>query len=328
MGSATSTSSTALPSPTQKISTNARCGKGGDGMTCRGSPWGNCCSALSLCGRTLLSCGLGCQSGFGDCKGVSPSPSNTLTATTTASASSSSSSTSSSSTSETLTGSSLSITETSTTTSSSSTSGTSAESSSSTTEASTTTSETTSTRPPYTPTCTPFDSSNAVRNPSFETGDLSEWEMSTYGDFEIAEAATGNSASGDWEFKFVAVGSERAGYTIVQRNVYIPSGNSIYCNAQSRAIRDAPPHDSPWDDETNWEVRIDGSICAYNYAYSNGYSGFMEGMTSVEGDYHTVAVVAWTLPNSGHVEIGLDDVSITSFHGPAMNCVEEGEYKV
>jgi hypothetical protein len=40
-------SSSARPSSTQEVSTNARCGKDGNGQTCLGSRWGNCCSQYS-----------------------------------------------------------------------------------------------------------------------------------------------------------------------------------------------------------------------------------------------------------------------------------------
>ena len=43
----TRTSSSAIPSSTQKVTTNSRCGKDGNGMTCVGSRWGNCCSQYS-----------------------------------------------------------------------------------------------------------------------------------------------------------------------------------------------------------------------------------------------------------------------------------------
>lgn len=43
----TRTSSSAIPSSTQKVTTNSRCGKDGNGRTCVGSRWGNCCSQYS-----------------------------------------------------------------------------------------------------------------------------------------------------------------------------------------------------------------------------------------------------------------------------------------
>ena len=47
------------------VSTNGRCGAGFNKATCKGSSYGNCCSAGGWCGSTEAHCGKGCQSG--DC---------------------------------------------------------------------------------------------------------------------------------------------------------------------------------------------------------------------------------------------------------------------
>ena len=43
----TRTVSSSTPSSTQRVTTNARCGKEGNGQTCLGSSWGSCCSQYS-----------------------------------------------------------------------------------------------------------------------------------------------------------------------------------------------------------------------------------------------------------------------------------------
>jgi len=43
-------------------------GSCGDGQTCQGSTFGNCCSAAGYCGSSSDYCGTGCQSSFGTCK--------------------------------------------------------------------------------------------------------------------------------------------------------------------------------------------------------------------------------------------------------------------
>jgi hypothetical protein len=68
----TLTYSSNTPGPTQKVSTNARCGKEGAGATCLGTKWGSCCSQYSYCGSTTNYCAKGCQSGFGICNAESP----------------------------------------------------------------------------------------------------------------------------------------------------------------------------------------------------------------------------------------------------------------
>ncbi|ETS74682.1 hypothetical protein PFICI_13166 [Pestalotiopsis fici W106-1] len=47
------------------ISTDGSCSK--NGKTCKGSTFGDCCSASNYCGKTTDHCGTGCQSGFGTC---------------------------------------------------------------------------------------------------------------------------------------------------------------------------------------------------------------------------------------------------------------------
>ncbi|GAB7346819.1 hypothetical protein MBLNU459_g1915t1 [Dothideomycetes sp. NU459] len=48
----------------QTISTNGNCG---NGVTCEGSAFGNCCSQYNQCGSTIGFCGYGCQFSFGQC---------------------------------------------------------------------------------------------------------------------------------------------------------------------------------------------------------------------------------------------------------------------
>ncbi|KAM3065777.1 hypothetical protein ACMFMG_009998 [Clarireedia jacksonii] len=43
-------------------------GSCGDGQTCQGSTFGNCCSAAGYCGSSSDYCGKGCQSSFGTCE--------------------------------------------------------------------------------------------------------------------------------------------------------------------------------------------------------------------------------------------------------------------
>ncbi|KAL1843207.1 hypothetical protein VTJ49DRAFT_2758 [Mycothermus thermophilus] len=49
-----------------RVSTDGTCG---NGVTCAGSTWGNCCSPYGYCGSTNQHCGNGCQSAFGICPG-------------------------------------------------------------------------------------------------------------------------------------------------------------------------------------------------------------------------------------------------------------------
>ncbi|KAI9868876.1 MAG: hypothetical protein M1823_009061, partial [Watsoniomyces obsoletus] len=47
------------------ISTDGRCGS--NGKTCKGSVYGDCCSASGNCGVTSSHCSGGCQSRYGTC---------------------------------------------------------------------------------------------------------------------------------------------------------------------------------------------------------------------------------------------------------------------
>ncbi|KAL2267334.1 hypothetical protein VTJ83DRAFT_4611 [Remersonia thermophila] len=49
-----------------RVSTDGTCG---NGITCAGSNFGNCCSPYGYCGSTNQHCGAGCQSDFGICQG-------------------------------------------------------------------------------------------------------------------------------------------------------------------------------------------------------------------------------------------------------------------
>ncbi|KAF2019070.1 carbohydrate esterase family 4 protein [Aaosphaeria arxii CBS 175.79] len=65
----TTTTATRPPTstPTNKvISNDGTCGGTGQ-MTCKDSPFGNCCSQYGWCGSTTDHCGTGCQSAFGTC---------------------------------------------------------------------------------------------------------------------------------------------------------------------------------------------------------------------------------------------------------------------
>ncbi|KAM0344841.1 hypothetical protein ACHAPU_007223 [Fusarium lateritium] len=53
------------------ISTDGACGK--NGKTCKGSSYGDCCSAQGYCGKTTGYCDAGCQSGFGTCNAAAGS---------------------------------------------------------------------------------------------------------------------------------------------------------------------------------------------------------------------------------------------------------------
>ncbi|KAL5887568.1 hypothetical protein ACKVWC_002854 [Pyricularia oryzae] len=59
-----SSSGSPTPSGGLKVSTDASCG---NGVTCQGSTFGNCCSVHGWCGSTDSYCGDGCQPGFGTC---------------------------------------------------------------------------------------------------------------------------------------------------------------------------------------------------------------------------------------------------------------------
>ncbi|TDZ24311.1 Chitin deacetylase [Colletotrichum orbiculare MAFF 240422] len=70
--SRTGTASSAQASSTLPVSTNGECGSG-NGRTCQGSGFGNCCSPYNYCGNTDGHCGTGCQSIFGTCTSSSSS---------------------------------------------------------------------------------------------------------------------------------------------------------------------------------------------------------------------------------------------------------------
>ncbi|KAK6857967.1 hypothetical protein PG995_005666 [Apiospora arundinis] len=50
------------------VSVDGSCGK--NGMTCKGSTFGDCCSSSGYCGKTSTHCGAGCQTPFGTCEGT------------------------------------------------------------------------------------------------------------------------------------------------------------------------------------------------------------------------------------------------------------------
>ncbi|KAK4144486.1 carbohydrate-binding module family 18 protein [Dichotomopilus funicola] len=52
------------PSDPLEVSKDGNCG---DGFTCEGSTYGNCCSVNGYCGSSADYCGEGCQVGFGTC---------------------------------------------------------------------------------------------------------------------------------------------------------------------------------------------------------------------------------------------------------------------
>ncbi|CAM1510179.1 Fc.00g005140.m01.CDS01 [Cosmosporella sp. VM-42] len=61
--SSSSKSSTSIP-----VSTDGTCGNKVDGRyTCKGSEYGDCCSAFGYCGRTSAHCSVGCQPEFSIC---------------------------------------------------------------------------------------------------------------------------------------------------------------------------------------------------------------------------------------------------------------------
>ncbi|KAG7102490.1 hypothetical protein HYQ44_018300 [Verticillium longisporum] len=53
------------------VSTDGSCGK--NGKTCKGSTFGDCCSANGFCGKSSDHCGTGCQGSFGTCNGAADS---------------------------------------------------------------------------------------------------------------------------------------------------------------------------------------------------------------------------------------------------------------
>lgn len=55
-------------SPSLEVSPDGACG-GETGFTCKGSPWGECCSQYGICGSSPRSCGERCQSSHGLCHG-------------------------------------------------------------------------------------------------------------------------------------------------------------------------------------------------------------------------------------------------------------------
>ncbi|ETS83464.1 hypothetical protein PFICI_05340 [Pestalotiopsis fici W106-1] len=71
------------PSPTGGLVVSEE-GDCGNGVTCLGSEFGNCCSQYGFCGNTTDYCGKGCQPAFGSgCLGASSSVSTTTSATAT-----------------------------------------------------------------------------------------------------------------------------------------------------------------------------------------------------------------------------------------------------
>lgn len=53
------------------ISKTGQCGAQ-NGLTCKGSTFGSCCSQYHYCGSTSAYCGTGCQSGYGNCGSSTP----------------------------------------------------------------------------------------------------------------------------------------------------------------------------------------------------------------------------------------------------------------
>ncbi|KAL8372365.1 hypothetical protein RB595_001930 [Gaeumannomyces hyphopodioides] len=62
-----------------QVSDDGTCG---NGVTCMGSEFGNCCSSSGWCGSTQDYCGEGCQTSFGQCGGASGSSSAAASAPT------------------------------------------------------------------------------------------------------------------------------------------------------------------------------------------------------------------------------------------------------
>ncbi|KAI0180268.1 carbohydrate esterase family 4 protein [Hypoxylon sp. FL1284] len=60
----TPTSRPGGPSPTMQVSSDGKCG---EGVTCQGSEFGNCCSVNQWCGASIDYCGENCLSDFGLC---------------------------------------------------------------------------------------------------------------------------------------------------------------------------------------------------------------------------------------------------------------------
>jgi hypothetical protein len=54
-----------------KTSSDGTCG-GGNGFTCKGSKFGNCCSQYNYCGSSKYYCKTGCQAHFGSCSPSNP----------------------------------------------------------------------------------------------------------------------------------------------------------------------------------------------------------------------------------------------------------------
>jgi hypothetical protein len=71
--SSSTTSTLPTPSPNLQISTDGTCG---NGITCAGSHWGQCCSEHGYCGNTDAYCGAGCQAAYGSYRlsPTAPSP--------------------------------------------------------------------------------------------------------------------------------------------------------------------------------------------------------------------------------------------------------------
>ncbi|KAH7357374.1 hypothetical protein BKA66DRAFT_595571 [Pyrenochaeta sp. MPI-SDFR-AT-0127] len=210
--SATRSASSSMPSPSSKVSSNARCGNAygaTGGMTCLGSQWGSCCSQYSYCGESDAYCATGCQAGFGRCTPSQDSSSSSSSRSSSQATRSSSSSSIRASSSSTLTtrssSASISVSATYLSTSvSSSTSGSiaassssslpSSQASSSTTSSSANSSGAVSSSAAFSSTvsstvvsstvvassstvsvCKPTNTIAASFNPSFENGQLSPW---------------------------------------------------------------------------------------------------------------------------------------------------------
>ncbi|KAI5918069.1 concanavalin A-like lectin/glucanase domain-containing protein [Camillea tinctor] len=82
---AASTATTAKPLRTDlPISPNGHCGSSTNAI-CKGSLFGDCCSAFGYCGNTTEYCGLGCQPEFGICGPQNPAATTGATSATTTS---------------------------------------------------------------------------------------------------------------------------------------------------------------------------------------------------------------------------------------------------
>ncbi|KAF2793367.1 hypothetical protein K505DRAFT_216125, partial [Melanomma pulvis-pyrius CBS 109.77] len=158
--------------------------------------------------------------------------------------------------------------------------------------------------------CVPTQT-NAVVNPSFETGGLLPWVMTTTGRWNDLRVVGGRPHSGTYSF-FGATDSEtQATLTLTQTDVVVLAGTVVDCSGWVWASRNSGY-------TTTFTVSIDDQVCGTVTVVDTGYIRIGSQIT-VSGDTHTVSVqVVSTGADEASMILGIDDVSVVPISGPGV----------